>query len=288
LLVAAIISVALLAACAGTDHAKPPSPSPSNEGRVGTGGTPVPRDGVEVATPPTAPTPPAAAAAPPAAPAPPEPVPQVAAASLREVFPHVRVDAKAGVLEFDAIVSIDAHDPKKPSVYLETLACIADSKEYESLVVTKAKPSHVHAALLLMGLSPGTPGRWVWQGDAIRGIPPKGPRVKVRMVVSGRETPPGEWVRDLTTNTRMSDLQDGDEFVFAGSVMAGAADKAHYKADVEGCLVGLTTFGSETIAWTRMSNPESGTEAPHWVADPSLPNFGEPVVVRVVRLDDAK
>lgn len=277
-LVLAIIAAALLAtACAGPENAKAPSLKHGTEGGVDTAETPVPQDRVGVALPPTMPAPPAAVAAEPPA-----------ALALREVFPHVRVDAKAGVVEFDAMVSIDAHDPKKPSVFLETLVCIPDSKEHESLVVTQAKPSHVHAALLLMGLSPGAPGSWVWEGEAIRGVPPKGPRVTVRMVVGGHETPPGAWVRDHMTNGLMVEMPGGDEFVFAGSGMVGAAGRQRYKGDDEGCLVGLTTFGSETIAWTRMSNPESGAEEPHWVADPAMPNFGDAVVVRIGRVTDSK
>lgn len=208
---------------------------------------------------------------------------EAAPVNLREVFPHVQLDAKAGVIELDATVSIEAHDPKHPDVYLETLVCIPDSKEYESLLVTKAKPSHVHAALLLLGLSPGQPGAWVWEGEHVRGVAPRGPGLRVRFVVGGKEFAPGAWVRDRKTGTLMADSPGGDSFVFAGSIMTGAAGREHYKADVEGCLVGLTTFGSETIAWTQMSNPESAAEEPHWVADPSMPNFGDPVIVRISR-----
>lgn len=262
---AIIAGVLLVPACAGPDHAKAP---PKHE-TAGTTATPATTPATRAVIPP--------------------PVGEIEAPrSLREVFPHVRVDAKAGVLEFDAMVSIDAHDAKKPNVFLETLACITDSKEYESLVVTRARPSHVHAGLLLMGLSPGTPGKWQWTGKSIHAEPPRGPMVKVRMVVNGQETPPGAWVRDLKTGRRMVDTPGGDEFVFAGSVMVGAPGQEHYKADVEGSLVGLTTFGSETIAWTRMSNPESAAEEPHWVADPSMPAFAEAVVVRVTRVDGAK
>lgn len=268
--------VVLLVACAAPKEAAVPTPreaadlpSRATEVEEGTGRAPVPRGAQEAASVPGAAGPPAAL-------------------SLREVFPHVRVDAKAGVIEFDATVSIDAHDPKKPDVYLETLVCIPNSKEYESLVVTPAKPSHVHAGLLLVGLSPGAPGSWVWEGTKVRGVPPSGPPVKVRMVVDGREVAPGEWVKNRKRGTLMTQVDAGDEFVFAGSLLVGGPGKERYKADVEGCLVGLTTFGAETIAWTRLSNPEAAAEEPHWVADPSMPNFGTPVVVRVSRMRDGE
>ena len=92
------------------------------------------------------------------------------ARGMVDAFPYVRVDRAAGVVEFDGIVPIDAHDPKTPLVFLEEFVCTPDSREYESLVVTKAKPSHVHAALLLAGGLAGKPGEWRWAG------PPEGRR----------------------------------------------------------------------------------------------------------------
>ena len=43
------------------------------------------------------------------------------------------------------------------SGWLEQVACMVGTREHESLVVVEAKPSEVHAALLLLGLEPGTP-----------------------------------------------------------------------------------------------------------------------------------
>jgi hypothetical protein len=60
---------------------------------------------------------------------------------------------------------------------LEFVACSPGTKEHESLFVLGAQPKHLHLGLLLIGLRPGRPVRWV--GD--RFIPPAGDRVNIRV-----------------------------------------------------------------------------------------------------------
>lgn len=230
-------------------------------------------------TPPTPPTPPAPAAAP-VPPIPPAP-PAAAAAPAGPVgiFPHVRVDRLARVVEVDAFVGFEFHDPQTPVTYLEVVACTPDSKEHESLVVTRAKPSHVHAALLLIGLTPGAPGRVVWDGQAMRRVQPRGDAVAVRFRVAGREVPPQEWI----TTQRGGRLPAG-RFVFAGSgertLDDGQGPRRVYEADMAGTFIGLTTFGSECIAWSDVLSPDSTIDAPEWIVDlKTAPTLGSPVVI---------
>jgi len=204
----------------------------------------------------------------------------------REVFPHVRVNVSEGIVEFDGTVPIDVNSVKTPVTYLEVLVCTPDTKEHESLVVTQAKPSHVHAALLLIGLEPGAPGDWDWQGAAVRAIPPRGPRVDVRVSVErdGRreESRLTDWAWHSTENASLTDWRVDDGPVFAGSQMLRKGAQNIYRADGEGCLIGLTAFGGETIAWSRMFHHDSGLESPVWVARKDrVPPFGTPVVVRI-------
>jgi hypothetical protein len=207
-------------------------------------------------------------------------------AGFREVFPHVRVDVAAGHVEFDSVVCIDAHNPRMPRVYLEVLACAPDTREHESLVMTRAKPSHVHAALLLLGLEPGKPGQWDWQGDRIRAIPPEGPAVRVDMIVAGREPEAIEsWVVNSRDGRGLREVHSDARFVFAGS-QAIPGREVGYRADGEGCVVGLATFGGEVIAWSGMIHHDSQIEEPQWIADGAkVPAFGTPVVVRISRVE---
>jgi hypothetical protein len=194
------------------------------------------------------------------------------------------------VVELDGSVPIDAHNEKTPRVYLEVCVCIPDSKEHETLVVTKAKPSNVHAALLLAGLNPGKPGTWDWSGPALKAIPPEGDGVTVTVAYKkdGKdlEAPITDWVIDANTHKTMTDTAATDHFVFAGSTIFKRQGREGYTADFDGTLIGLTTFGGETIAWTKMYNPDSGVETPHWIAyADKVPDVGTPVIVRIRKAD---
>jgi hypothetical protein len=171
--------------------------------------------------------------------------------------------------------------------------CIPDSKEHETLVMTKARPSNVHAALLLAGLSPGKPGAWDWSGPELKAIPPTGDALEVTVTYTNGgkdvEAPITDWVIDAKTRKTMTQTKQTasgppDHFVFAGSTIFKKQGREGYTADVDGTLIGLTTFGGETVAWTAMYNPDSGVETPHWIADAnSVPKVGTPVVVRIRR-----
>jgi len=203
---------------------------------------------------------------------------------LREIFPYVRVDVQAGVVEFDATVPIDAHDARTPLVYLEVVACPPDTKEHESLVVTNARGRDIHAALLMIGLKSGAPGLWDWTGPALEAHPPTGDAVEVFAAWSQdgatHEAPIARWVVSLRDATTLAN--DGGHFVFAGSRMVTRGGVERYEAQGAGTLIGLTTFGGEMIAWSRMYHHDSGIADPQWIANAkAMPPRGTPVIVRI-------
>lgn len=216
----------------------------------------------------------------------PPPTPR-AESGLRELFPHVRADLAVKVVEFDGMVPINCHDPATPDVFLEVIACTRDTKEHEALVVTDARPSHIHAALLAIGLQPGTPGSWLWENGALIAVPPKGDPVEVTLAYrdeTGREisAPAHEWVRSVDTGAPFVPKNPGPRWLFAGSVITTRQGREVYEADGAGTLIGLTTFGSETIAWVNTLSPESSIEEPEWIADRAkVPRFGTPIIVRI-------
>lgn len=225
-----------------------------------------------------------------AGPVAPAPVAPPVAGDFREVFPHVMVDAVAKVVRFEGIVPIDAHDERAPSVFLEVVVCSPDTKEHEALVVTEAKPSHVHAAMLLVGLKPGSPGRWEFENDTLIPIPPTGDHLSVTLTyrdAEGKE-------RTVTPEELVVDAKDGRSFgaagggrwVFAGSQLVTRAGREWYDADGAGTLVGLTTFGSETIAWSEVISPEAAVQEPEWIArSGATPAIGTPVTVTIRRAE---
>jgi hypothetical protein len=232
--------------------------------------------------------------APPLTPSTPTPATKAQAlqtSGTREVFPHIRVDASKKLVEFDASIPLNARDPQKPRQYLEVMACIPDSKEHEAVLLTKAKPSQVHAALLLIGLEPGSPGVWNWEGEKLEAVTPKGARVKVTAVytLDGKvhEVNPADWVLNVQTQKTLAQSEPDGRWVFAGSQMIRIQSQEIYRADgPDGTLIGLHTFGGETLAWSRMYNPDAGVEEPRWIVNPAtLPPYDTPVVVRITKAE---
>lgn len=171
-------------------------------------------------------------------------------------------------------------------VYLEVFACLQDTKEHESMVMTSVRPSHVHAALLLIGLKPGKPGGWDLVDDKLVPIEPSGDAVLVQIAytdATGKRIvlTPYDLVVDATTGEAFSGKNDG-HWLFAGSRMVKRQGREWYDADGAGMLIGLTTFGGETIAWSHTISPDSNMQAPEWIASSkATPPAGTPVRVTI-------
>jgi hypothetical protein len=208
-------------------------------------------------------------------------------ADLRQVFDHVRISRSHRFVEFDGIVPLDAHDEQTPDVYLELLACTPDTREHESLVMTRAKPSHLHAALLLIGLEPGTPGTWKRVGTSFEPVPPTGSPVTVTITYTAPNNTTStaaatDWIIDQRTGTALA----GADWIFAGSRIVEYRGQAFYDADGTGTVVGLTTFGSEVVSWGDVFSHQAAIQEPSWIANDSLvPAQGTPVVVRITAID---
>ena len=193
-----------------------------------------------------------------------------------DLTPHIRIDRDSLTVEFDARVAMDCHNPTTPDVYLELIACSPDTREHESLVVTDATPSLIHAALLTVGLEPGSPA------NLSAATPPSGGPITVTLITDTNDnttaTPANAWITDATTRTQHPDFT----FVFAGSRQARPNAPIAYDADGTGVIVGLTTFGSEVIANTALINPQADIDEPLWIADPrTVPPINTPVRVRL-------
>lgn len=211
------------------------------------------------------------------------------AEGMREMLPGIRVDRARRIVEFDGEVPITLEDVKAPRVYLELMVCTPDTKEHESLVVTRVRPSNVHAALLAIGLEPGRPARWTQEAGRVIPHAPTGDRLIVEFVTREeqgieRVWTPSDWVVNAKTGEAWP---GGGEFgqghwVFAGSVVEDRARRDDYFADEAGTLVGLTSFGTEAVAWTGVLSPDSTVDEPEWIAHiENVPPLGTPVTVRL-------
>ncbi len=208
--------------------------------------------------------------------------PPEAKMELRELLPGVRVGE--GVIEFGGEVCADLSHPQTQVVYLELLVTGPDSREHESLVVTRVNPSAIHAGLRAAGLAPARPIRW--EGTRV-GEPARGAKVRVQVatVQDGQVqdfVDLASWAVHQETKQRLPDA-DGWGLVFAGSRMD---DREGYAADETGTIIGLTGFGTEVIAAAWGLSPQAAVDEPVWIVDPErVPELGTPVVVRVIAAD---
>ena len=221
-------------------------------------------------------------------PTPTEPSTTPASTGRVEVFDGVTVDFDTKTVEVDGFVPVDAHQEDTPEINIELIAEAHGVRDFEALVRVTAEARQVHAALLMLGLEPGSPGRIEGGGDQpLERIKPTGPElsVRVRFERDGAEVieDPTEWVVDLDTGKRFSEMQP--RFFFAGSSFRQYAGEEWYMARAEGTLVGLCTFGTEdggteTIGCTPVLSPQTESGDPYWIADPDrIPEFGQRVTL---------
>ena len=284
-LVTAALLVSATGACATSKPdvtVSPPQPAPISI-------TPAAPASVPPPSPPAAPAT-LTAAVPPVPPITPAP----AGLKFTELVPGVRVDRDARVVEFDGTVPVDCHDPQTPLVFLEVLCCSPDTYEHEALVVTKVAPSNIHAALLLIGLEPGAPGMLDFRGKELKVVPPTGSPVALEFIWRGPDgiehtDTPADWIVNVANQTAFpASIDNVSAWKFAGSRMVSRRDRASgqmrevYDADGAGSIIGLTTFGSEVIAFARVLSPEEAITPAEWIANNKrVPNVKTPVKVRI-------
>ncbi|MEQ9617306.1 MAG: YdjY domain-containing protein [Phycisphaerales bacterium] len=205
------------------------------------------------------------------------------AGGLIEVFPGVRALPSNGVVEIDAVTTPFFDSFEEGEIFLEVVACSPNSREHETLVITTAKASDVHAALLLAGFEPGSPAVWRVEGGRAVATPPSGDRLELVFIYDdarGRavRAKPSDWIVHAETGERPAN----DGFVFAGSRIVRYEGERRYDADWTGTIVGLASFGGEVIAFPDVFSPDSAIDAPVWIADQSAVPAGDvPVVIEI-------
>ena len=156
--------------------------------------------------------------------------------------------------------------------WLEQIVCFKGTRDHEVLVTTKVLPSIVHAALLAIGARSGNPGGWYWEEEMARPVFPSGQEVEVFIGTLGKDLKPARyWVEQLTLD---------DQFLFTGSVEF----KNRYEADWSGSLIGLVTFGDETIGLSRVVSDSSEDATVIFTSIKNLPKEGEKakIIIRLV------
>ena len=177
---------------------------------------------------------------------------------------------------------------------LELIACTRGSKEHESIVAVKARPMHIHAALLLLGATPGNPAmrkpidkeekRWI-------DIPPKGDSVDVFLVFKNKAGKLVEHrISDFVTRSKETfeqkpgagdDIEFPHTFLFAGSLLrSNGPGPRTYVSDLSGNVISIATFGDEVLCLPGIHGQEDGSLM--WQVDATrLPKVGSKVTLRL-------
>lgn len=196
-------------------------------------------------------------------------------------MPHIRIDREKKWVDFDAKVVL------RDGKWIELLVCTPGSREYESILTTEAKPSHLHLALLILGQTPGSPMTWLKNGDDLTPVPPKGPAIEVSIhyLKDGEPVviPAGQWIINRQTNAPLPHSQ----WLFTGSKFMAVDGQPVYTADVNGSCLSLVNFGDELLA--RPTTQTNHTDNEQLAANtPLIPQVGTFVVVRLTPAEEAK
>jgi hypothetical protein len=152
---------------------------------------------------------------------------------------------------------------------LEFLCVLSGTNEHESVLRTPALPSHVHAALLMIGLEPGEPVKY--SEAAKKWFPPHGPPLAISV-----EFQKGGKTVTLPASRLMRSIHDkkpqpSHPWIFAGSRVM---PDGNYAADVTGYVVSVVNFdlsmidipdlasnANETLEWEidKDTAPPAGT-----------------------------
>ena len=140
---------------------------------------------------------------------------------------------------------------------LEFFCCVAGGPEHETVLRSRAKPSHLHAALLMLGLEPGEGVRF--SESTQKWLPPHGPplHIGVRFDKDGKtiDMPAYRLLRDVHTQREMKPMT----WIFAGSRVMPDGVSA---ADQTGYLVSVVNFELTVIDIPQLAS--SANETLEW------------------------
>src|SRR5262245_37938954 len=145
-------------------------------------------------------------------------------------LPHMKVDlaAKRIAVECEAI---ECRNP------LEFFCVLTGTNEHEAALRTKARPSHIHLALLMLGLEQGEGVKY--SEAAQKWFPPHGPPLSIscEFEKDGRKVvvPAYRMMRDIKSKKEMPAMT----WIFVGSRVM---DDGNYAADVTGYVISVVNF----------------------------------------------
>jgi len=173
-------------------------------------------------------------------------------------LPFVAVDVKKREIRVEC-EEVNAEMP------LEFFCCINGTAEHEAVMRTQAKPSHVHLAMLMLGLQPGEPVRFSKAAD--KWLPPHGPPLQIFCEWTDVKTnkairyPAYRMMRGVKNKKEMRPMT----WIFAGSRVM---DDGRYAADTTGYLVSVVNFDLTTIDIPELAS--NANDSLEWEVNPDI------------------
>lgn len=172
---------------------------------------------------------------------------QEPAAGKTDKFPFVQVDLakKRVVVECENIGQ---------QALMEFVCVVAGTNEHESILRTKAKPSHIHTGLLMLGMQQGEPVRF--SPAANKWLPPAGPPVNVSVEFEKDGKPVTLPAYKLFRDTKSKKTMPARTWIFVGSKVYNTGQ---YAADITGYVVSIVNFDLSLIdvPWLASSSNET-------------------------------
>src|SRR5947207_2327860 len=168
-------------------------------------------------------------------------------------LPFITVDVKQKQIR----VECEAIGCQAP---LEFFCVVAGTSEHESILRSKAKPSNIHLALLMLGLAPGEPVKY--SETAQKWFPPHGPPLNIscEFIKDGKtvKVPAYRMMRELHTKKTMPPIT----WLFTGSRQM---PDGTYAADATGYIISTVNFELTLIDVPQLAS--SANETLEWIAN---------------------
>lgn len=179
-----------------------------------------------------------------------------ALAATVNTLPHLQIDTDKKQVR----VECEALNVDMP---LEFFLVVSGTQDHEALLRSMVRPSHLHQALLMVGLQPGEPVRY---SPSTRGwLPPHGPPLHITCEYEqdGKtiSSPAYRWIRNARTKKPAPPFT----WVFVGSRLM---EDNKYAADVTGYLVSIVNFDLTVIDISRLAS--NANEALEWEYNPDV------------------
>lgn len=171
-------------------------------------------------------------------------------------LPHIQVDVQHKRVRVEC-QAVNADAP------LEFVVCLAGTKEYESLLKTRAKPSHLHLGLLMAGLTPGKPVRFDEKQNKV--LAPEGTALKLTCEFQFKGKTVAIPASRLMCNQKTREEMPDSSWVFAGSQLT---EDGAYFADISGEIVSVVNFAHTVIDVPSLRSDKN--ESLEWVPNMAL------------------